>query len=87
MGLHPGRESGERSEMIVDGRSGHVILAKLLLPGEDITLQTGRDAVMPIGGEEERSKPFQMESNLLSDGVLTGGKSGGFTFREVFCME
>lgn len=39
--VHPGREAGERGEMVVDRRRGKALVFERPLPGEDIALEEG----------------------------------------------
>jgi hypothetical protein len=52
MGMHPGTETGERSQMVIDRGMSQTIRLHLLLPGDDIAFQTRRNPIMSIGSLE-----------------------------------
>ncbi len=66
--MDPGGESGERSYAIVNGRVSQSLLFEARLPCHYITLETGRNAIMPVGLDEKSMETGQVQGDLLRDG-------------------
>jgi hypothetical protein len=65
LGMDPGGEARERSQVIIDRRWGQPLCLQGALPGYDIAADTGGELTMSVALQEERLKALEMERNFL----------------------
>nr|MBN1228464.1 hypothetical protein [Anaerolineae bacterium] len=76
LGMHPTEETGQGSQVIVDGRRCETFIVESLLPGQYITLNTGIDAFLSITILEKGLEAIQVQVDFLSDRFGTNANHG-----------
>lgn len=83
MGMHPGTEARERSHMVIDCGVSQVFSLHILLPGDNIAFEAGRNPIMSIGTLKILQKAGEVQRDFLCHGA---GERTPMTARCKYCV-